>query len=144
MQALLEVVDSGAKNMEIAIVRFGKANEVRTRVDVGSVFFFMHNCCSGTSVELCRLLHPALVCMPYTWTCVRVATGWLSFLTRYPRDTHAAPALDCCHVAYASTQDLPSLLTYVMRQFACFHAARIQSKTRAYMAYCIVCISVFR
>lgn len=36
MQALLEVVDSGAKNMEIAIVRFGKANEVRTRVDVGS------------------------------------------------------------------------------------------------------------
>lgn len=28
MQALLEVVDSGAKNMEIAIVRFGKENEV--------------------------------------------------------------------------------------------------------------------
>lgn len=28
-QALLEVVDSGAKNMEIAIVRKGKANEVR-------------------------------------------------------------------------------------------------------------------
>lgn len=29
LQALLEVVDSGAKNMEIAIVRMGKANEVR-------------------------------------------------------------------------------------------------------------------
>lgn len=28
-QALLEVVDSGAKNMEIAIVRTGKPNEVR-------------------------------------------------------------------------------------------------------------------
>ncbi|CAM9747191.1 unnamed protein product [Ectocarpus sp. 6 AP-2014] len=30
MKALLEVVDSGAKNMEIAIVRFGKANEMMT------------------------------------------------------------------------------------------------------------------
>eukprot|EP00903_Cladosiphon_okamuranus_P010808 g10211.t1 len=30
MKALLEVVDSGAKNMEIAIVRFGKPNEMMT------------------------------------------------------------------------------------------------------------------
>lgn len=31
LQALLEVVDSGAKNMEIAIVRFGKPIEVRNQ-----------------------------------------------------------------------------------------------------------------
>ncbi|CAM9556346.1 unnamed protein product [Hapterophycus canaliculatus] len=30
MKALLEVVDSGAKNMEIAIVRFGQPNEMMT------------------------------------------------------------------------------------------------------------------
>ncbi|CAM9448201.1 unnamed protein product, partial [Laminaria digitata] len=37
MKALLEVVDSGAKNMEIAIVRSGKANEMMTEETMQAV-----------------------------------------------------------------------------------------------------------
>ncbi|CAN0385526.1 unnamed protein product [Pylaiella littoralis] len=37
MKALLEVVDSGAKNMEIAIVRSGQANEMMTEETMQAV-----------------------------------------------------------------------------------------------------------
>lgn len=56
MQALLEVVDSGAKNMEIAIVRFGQANEVLYSTPVRHCWLM---CCSAFSCCL-NIVRPSL------------------------------------------------------------------------------------